>query len=140
MIEIHSQITHWYKININSGWDTPCGVFKLFLSFTLSPFGCKSEDIPILRGNIMISLILKSEKIWLSDKARIISIFLILNQIWFLKVFWLVNSNVYGHGTDLGHMFLKNVNKRTHLLKFFFFHYKKNFSLYTNRSRIPKDY
>lgn len=52
---------HWYEINMNPACDALGGVFKSCVSFTLSPFESRSEDIPDF-GNV-ISLILKEEQI-----------------------------------------------------------------------------
>ena len=64
MVERNSKIIQWYEININPACGTLGGVFKLCLSFTLSPFECRSDDIPDFEsGMLCISVISKEEKI-----------------------------------------------------------------------------
>ena len=129
LIERNFRIMHWYEINMNPACDALGGVFKSCVSFTLSPFESRSEDIPDF-GNI-ISLILKEEQISVQDNARIIPSFLSCYHFWEIKliseVFWLINSNIYDNGTVLGHMFERNVSKPTRLLKFYFFYHRKTF-------------
>ena len=67
-------LADWCKIEINPGWDTLDGVFQLY-SFTI---WMQKWRYAWFWGDVVISLILKKEQIWFSDKARIIPSFLIL--------------------------------------------------------------
>ena len=53
-------------------------MFTLCLSFTLSPFECKNENVPDFEGEYNDFSILKEEQIWVPDKAMSIPSFLIL--------------------------------------------------------------
>ena len=73
LVERNSKIIQGYEININPACGTLGGVFKLCLSFTLSPFECRSNGIPYFEsGMLCISVISKEEKIWFRDITRII--------------------------------------------------------------------
>ena len=87
LIERNFEIIHWYEIIIKAACDCLGGVFKLSLSFTLSQFECRSEDIPAIEGECHDFTNFKGRVNMSSDKASIVPGFLNCSYLWEINWF-----------------------------------------------------